>query len=147
MGQQQLLLVILVTIIVGIATIVAVNVLNNRITQANRDAVRQDLSQAASYVQSLWERPLVMDGAGRDFTTMNVEDILRYINVPSSTFQSGDTEATNENGTFRVEIESETELLIIGEPNSGPPNLEISVERDNETGQWEFTISEIGEEN
>ena len=87
-----------------------------------------------------------MEGAGRDFTTMNVEDILRYINVPSSSFQSGDTEATNENGTFRVEIESETELLIIGEPDSGPPNLEITVERDNDTGQWEFTISEVGED-
>jgi hypothetical protein len=83
-----------------------------------------------------------MDGAGRDFTTMNVEEILRYINVPSSSFQSGDTEATNENGTFRVEIESETELLIIGEPDSGPPNLEISVARDSDTGQWEFSLSE-----
>jgi len=145
MGQQQLLLVIMVTIVVGVATIVAVNVLNNQVTQANRDAVRQDLAQAASYVQSLWERPSTMDGAGRDFTTMNVEDILRYINVPSSSFQSGDSEATNENGTFRIEIESETELLIIGEPDSGPPNLEITVERNSDSGIWEFTISEGGE--
>lgn len=142
MGQQQLLLVILVTIIIAVATIVAVNVLNNRFTQSNRDAVRQDLSQAASYVQSLWERPTVMDGAGRDFTSMNVEDILRYINVPSSSYQSGDTEATNENGVFRVEIESETELLIIGEPESGPPNMQIRVTRIPQTGQWEFEISD-----
>jgi hypothetical protein len=146
MGQQQLLLVILVTIVVGVATIVAVNVLNNRVVQANRDAVRQDLTQAASYVQSLWERPTTMDGAGRDFTSMNVEHILRYINVPSSSYQSGNSEAINENGTFRVEIESETELLIIGEPNSGPPNLEITVERNSETGIWEFTVSESSED-
>lgn len=146
MGQQQLLLVILVTIIVGVATIVAVNILNNRLIQSNRDAVRQDLAQAASYVQSLWERPSAMDGAGRDFTTMNVEDILRYMNVPSSSYQSGDTEATNENGTFTVEIESETELIIIGEPDSGPPDLQITIERNSDTGQWEFTISEVGED-
>jgi hypothetical protein len=142
MGQQQLLLVILVTIVVGVATIVAVNVLNNRVTQANRDAVRQDLAQAASYVQSLWERPAAMEGAGRDFTSMNVEDILRYINVPSSSYQSGDSEATNENGTYKVEIENETELLIIGEPDSGPPNLQVSILRNSETGQWDFTVSE-----
>lgn len=145
MGQQQILLIILVTIIIGVATIVAVNVLDSRFTVSNRDAVRQDLAQAASYVQSLWERPGVMGGANRDFNTMNVEDILRYINVPSSSYQSGDDTATNENGTFRVEIESETELLIIGEPDSGPPDLQISVLRNPETGNWEFEVSEVEE--
>lgn len=143
MGQQQLLLVILVTIIVGVATLVAVNVLNNRAVQSNRDAVRQDLTSAASYVQSLWERPTLMGGANRDFKTMNVESILRYLNAPSSTFQSGDTEASNENGTYRVEEPtSETELVIIGEPDTGPPDMQITVSRNSETGQWEFEITD-----
>lgn len=40
MGQQQLLLVILVTIIVGIATVVAINTFSSAADSANLDAVR-----------------------------------------------------------------------------------------------------------
>jgi hypothetical protein len=145
MGQQQILLVILVTIIIGVATIIALNVLNSGADQANRDAVRQDLSAAASFVQSIWERPQLMGGASRKFTTLDESEILRFLNVPSSDYQVGDSEATNENGTYRLEIENDTALKIIGEPISGPPNMQISVVRDNDTGQWEFTISEVDE--
>jgi len=143
MGQQQL---ILVTIIVGIATLIALNILSQRQIQSNRDAVRQDLVQAASYVQSIWERPSLMEGAGKDFSSMDENIILRFINVPSSSFQEGDTEAINENGTYRINDVDEMEMTIIGEPDTGPPNLQISVIRDPETGNWDFEISEVGED-
>ena len=129
MGQQQLLLIILVTIIIGVATIVAINVLNSGAIQANRDAVRQDLSAAASYVQSIWERPALMGGANRKFTDLEEEIILQYLNIPATDYQPGDTQATNQNGTYRVEIESDIELFIIGEPDTGPPNIQIRVSR------------------
>jgi hypothetical protein len=143
MGQQQLLLVILVTLIVGIATIVAINVLTSGADQANKDAVLKDLSAAASFVQSIWERPQLMGGAARNFNNLGEDEILRFLNVPSSSYQEGDTEATNENGTYRIDNIDENELTILGEPNSGPPNIQIMVKRDSETNQWEFTISEI----
>lgn len=143
MGQQQLLLVILVTLIVGIATIIAINVLTSGAEQANRDAVLKDLSAAASFIQSIWERPRLMGGASRDFNNLNEDELLQFLNVPSSSYQEGDTEATNENGTYRIGNIDTNEILIIGEPNSGPPNLQISVIRDDETEQWEFEISEI----
>ena len=147
MGQQQLLLVILVTIIIGIATIIALNIAGTAAEQANRDAVRQDLSNAASYVQSIWERPNLMGGASRRFTNLDEEIILQYLNIPATEYQPGDTEATNENGTYRVQIESDTELIIIGEPDSGPPNLQIIVRRDTNTGQWAYEFSDVSEDN
>lgn len=52
MGQQQLLLVILVTIIVGIATVVAINTFGSSAEQANLDAVRQDIAQIATAAQA-----------------------------------------------------------------------------------------------
>lgn len=143
MGQQQLLLVILVTIIIGIATIISINVLSTGANQANRDAVRQDLSNAASYVQSIWERPNLMGGASRRFTNLDEEIILLYLNIPATEYQPGDTEATNNNGTYRVQIESDTELIIIGEPATGPPNLQITVRRDDNTGQWAYEFSDF----
>jgi hypothetical protein len=142
MGQQQLLLVTMVTIIVAIATIVAINILSHRAEQSNRDAVRQDLIQAATYLQSIWERPGVMGGANRDFTSLNKNLILRFINVPSSSFVDGDTEAVNSNGVYRIGEVNELDMIIIGEPESGPPNLQIFVYRNPETGNWNFEVSE-----
>ncbi|MDZ7806938.1 MAG: hypothetical protein U5K71_07465 [Gracilimonas sp.] len=51
MGQQQLLLVILVTIIVGIATVVAINTFGSAADSANLDAVRQDVATIAASAQ------------------------------------------------------------------------------------------------
>ncbi len=147
MGQQQLLLVILVTIIIGVATIIAINVLNSQSVEANRNAVRQDMTAAAGFVQSLWERPNLFGGANRQFTQLEEEKILEYLNVPSSNYQPGDSEATNDNGTYRVVIVNDTELLIIGEPSTGPPNLQITVSRNNDTGIWEFEFSDVTEDN
>ncbi|MDZ7755831.1 hypothetical protein [Rhodohalobacter sp.] len=146
MGQQQLLLVILVTIVVGIATIMAANVLNDRVTQANRDAVHQDLATAASYVQSIWERPLIMGGANGDFDEhMTEAEILQYLNVPSSEYQPGDEDASNENGRYFVSIKGSSELVITGEPSSGPPNLEVTAKKE-ANGQWTFEFSEAGDD-
>jgi hypothetical protein len=144
-GQQQLLLIILVTIVIGIATIVAINIIGNGRVDANRDAVRQDLFNAASLVQSIWERPAIMGGASRDFDgNMNEATILQYLNVPASEYQPGDTEATNENGRYLVTIQGDSELLITGEPSTGPPNLQVIVKQE-EDGQWSFEFSDVEE--
>jgi len=57
MGQQQLLLVILVTIIVGIATVVAINTFGSAADAANIDAVRNDVAAIASGAQGYYMKP------------------------------------------------------------------------------------------
>jgi hypothetical protein len=146
MGQQQILLVILVTIVIGTATLLAVNVLNQRSDQANVDAVRQDLAAAASYVQAIWERPNLMGGANRNFNNLSEEIILQYLNIPATEFQPGDEIANNRNGKYWVEIVNERELTIYGEPNSGRDIISIRVFRSPDTGQWDFAFSDIESE-
>lgn len=141
MGQQQLLLVILVVIIVGISTIVAVNILGMGADNANRDAVRQDLTSAASQIQPLWERPPMMKGAGRDFTTLSNGSILYRLNIPGE-LATDSTEIKNRNGTYTINVQDATTLSIIGEPQTGGSNLEITVSRDEESNQWTFNIEE-----
>ncbi|MCH8556768.1 MAG: hypothetical protein LAT84_03045 [Balneolia bacterium] len=68
MGQQQLLLVILVTIIVGIATVVALNIFGSSAEQANEDAVRQDIATIAAQAQGWIIKPTVLGGGGGDFS-------------------------------------------------------------------------------
>ena len=83
MGQQQLLLVILVTIIVGIATVVAINIFGTASDQANKDAIRQDLLTAASQVQAIYARPVLMGGAGRDIAeNLSQAEVAQLTQIP-----------------------------------------------------------------
>ena len=96
MGQQQLLLVILVTIIVGIATVVAINTFGSAADSATLDAVRQDMASIAASAQGYYMKPAMLGGGSRDFEGITFSDITF-----SGTINS-DTEATNENGTYTI---------------------------------------------
>ena len=147
MGQQQLLLVILVTIIVGIATVVAINIFGTAADQANRDAVRQDLMTAAAHAQAIWSRPAMMDGAARDFTSMDVESIAERIGIPGRIHNTMDGDNVsvegnrieNENGVYIIAPE-EAALVITATPGSGEPNIIMRVEHDGT--EWTIGIND-----
>lgn len=138
MGQQQLLLVILVTILVGIATLVAFNVFGTAAEEANRDAVRQDILGATAQAQAIWTRPAMMDGAGQDFTDLTVAELLPRLNIAGELNEDGTT-VTNENGVYSVAITNATTIVITGDPASDTPNIIGTVSRVD--GQWEVAWS------
>ena len=129
MGQQQLLLVILVTILVGIATVVAINVFGDAAEQANRDAVRQDLLQASASVQAIWAKPTILGGAGNNFgaTNLSDEDILRNIAIPGRINADGDLE--NENATYDLTEREGRFIEIEATPASWRDIITLRVER------------------
>ncbi|MFP8488353.1 hypothetical protein ACKGJO_04565 [Gracilimonas sp. Q87] len=98
MGQQQLLLVILVTIIVGIATVVAINTFGSAADSANLDAVRQDVAQIAASAQGYYMKPKMLGGGGKDFTGVTFENI----SFSASDMNADGTIAWNENGTYEI---------------------------------------------
>lgn len=67
MGQQQLLLIVLGVIIVGIAVVVGINVFTASSSQANSDAVIADLTNLASLAQQYYRKPLALGGGGNSF--------------------------------------------------------------------------------
>ncbi len=67
MGQQQLLLIVLGVIIVGIAVVVGINVFVASSTNANRDAVIADLTTLAAMSQQYYRKPIAMGGGGNTF--------------------------------------------------------------------------------
>ncbi|MCW9706806.1 hypothetical protein [Fodinibius salsisoli] len=75
MGQQQLLLVILVTIIVGVATVVAINIFGQSAANANIDATRQDVLTLAAQMQGYALKPELMGGGGGDFVDLTVDKL------------------------------------------------------------------------
>lgn len=139
MGQQQLLLVILVVIVVGIATILATHVISVGATEANRDAVRQDLFAAAASVQEVWERPTIMEGAARNFTVeFNDQILARSINLPG---KQTDNVITNKNATYTVSISDEVTVVVEAVPKSGGNNMTITIQRYEQIG-WIFELND-----
>jgi Tfp pilus assembly protein PilE len=67
MGQQQLLLIVLGVIIVGIAVVVGINVFTASSQNANRDAVISDLTTLAAMAQQHYRKPVAMGGGGNAF--------------------------------------------------------------------------------
>jgi hypothetical protein len=147
MGQQQLLLVILVTIIVGIATVVALNIFGTAAEQANRDAVRQDLLSAATQAQGVFTRPQMMGGIGQNFDNWATPD-LRRLNIPRSSDPADTYTAAsivNDNGTYSFpSAPSGNEITIRGIPAESDPAewIEVTMTYDPAQRTWAFTWNE-----
>ena len=128
MGQQQLLLVILVTILVGIATVVAINVFGTAAEQGNRDAVRQDLLQAAAGAQAIWTRPEQLGGAGGDFGNLDDDELFSFLGIPGSLNAAGDA-LTNENAVYTIVSAAGNTLIMQAVPASWQNFVSLEVER------------------
>ena len=90
MGQQQLLLLVLSAIIVGIAIVVGINLFSEGAVQANQDAVTQDVATIGARAQEWYRKPKELGGGGHSFTGLT----LAELNIDS----------TNANGTFSVAV-------------------------------------------
>ncbi len=72
MGQQQLLLIVLGVIIVGIAVVVGINVFTASALEANKSAMVSDLQTIGSMAQQYYRKPAAMGGGGNTFTGWTV---------------------------------------------------------------------------
>ena len=77
MGQQQLLLIVLGVIIVGIAVVVGINVFTASSSLANRDSIISDLTNLSSMAQQYYRRPIALAGGGNTFTGWTVPTNLQ----------------------------------------------------------------------
>jgi hypothetical protein len=84
MGQQQLLLIILGVIVVGIAVAVGITMFSDSAINANRDALSNDLVNLASRAQQFYRRPTSLGGGGNSFTALNTNAISLLTNKPSN---------------------------------------------------------------
>lgn len=90
MGQQQLLLIILGVIVVGIAVAVGITMFSDNAVSANRDAVSNDLVNLAARAQQYYRRPTALGGGGNDFKGLTLEKLTNMKN------------GQNANGTYTV---------------------------------------------
>ena len=76
MGQQQLLLVILVTIVVGIATFVAINTFQIANEESSLDAIRQEIHQAHAQSKAYFLKSSSMGGGNGSYSNITIHDLL-----------------------------------------------------------------------
>ena len=91
MGQQQLLLIILGVIVVGIAVAVGITMFKDNAVSANRDAVTNDLINLAARAQQFYRRPVALGGGQGKFDALT--NIKMLTSMPNG---------TNANGTYTM---------------------------------------------
>ena len=68
MGQQQLLLIVLGVIVVGVAIVVGINMFTAHAVEAKRDLVLHECVELSSMAQQYYRKPAEMGGGNRTFT-------------------------------------------------------------------------------
>ncbi|MFZ1730576.1 MAG: hypothetical protein WBQ23_06755 [Bacteroidota bacterium] len=94
MGTQQLLLIVLGVIIVGIAVVVGINIFGTNAEQANKDAITQDCLRLASSAQGYYRKPTMLGGGNNSFTDITIEDC--------GMADDGSGAGENVNGTYAI---------------------------------------------
>ena len=112
MGQQQLLLVILVTILVGIATVVAINIFSSAMSASNKDAVRTDLATLATNAHAYYAKPTMLGGGGNSFAGFTFHTIA----FPADEVTEDGLHARNANGIYHIYSATAAQLGVYGEP-------------------------------
>jgi Tfp pilus assembly protein PilE len=99
MGQQQLLLIVLSVIIVGIAVVVGINMFSASAASANLEAVTSDLLNLASRAQQFYVKPSGMGGGGNSFSGITISELT--------------PKASNDNGTYSISTAGTATLVGI----------------------------------
>ncbi len=138
MGQQQLLLIILGVIIVGIAVAVGITMFQDNAISANKDAVINDLVQLAAKAQQHYRKPTSLGGGGNSYTGIDSAGSL-----VSAAFHH------NDNGVYVVTTTGATSIKITGygrsqDANGSYPTIVMTVlPTGNSLGTWGVTAGPL----
>jgi hypothetical protein len=118
MGQQQLVLLILTAVVVGMAIVVGIDRFTEGAASANQDEVRDALMTIAARAQGWYRRPVQLGGGGRSFLQIDFDKI----NFDDSTHTGTFVLSSLQTGSFRVtgfsREDSSWQLTIIVYPDS-----------------------------
>lgn len=109
MGQQQIFLILLVTVIVAIATIVAINTMQSSHQRSNHNAIRQKMMDATTLAQSYYHKNQVMGGGDGSFQHITLEHLQ--------------IEPENELGTFVLSAPGPASFTLTATPASGGDDI------------------------
>jgi hypothetical protein len=122
MGQQQLLLIILGVIIVGIAIAVGLSLFSAQSVQSNRDAIINDLNNLAAQAYQYRIRPTSMGGGQGDYSSFSIPLKMR----------------TNENGTYVATPSANTITITATSAQNASNYITVTIDSDGKLGTWSY---------
>lgn len=103
MGNKELLLVILITVLVGISIGVAVQTITSSEVSPNRTAILQGINVAIGRSMAYYERPAMFGGGANSFEGISFDDLLM--------------DSVTGHGSYELEDINHSSFTIIGRPN------------------------------
>ncbi|MDH7516095.1 MAG: hypothetical protein QHI48_09500 [Bacteroidota bacterium] len=111
MGTQQMLLIVLGVIIVGIAIVVGtIPSFLKGMESSNRDAITQDCLKIAAAAQGYYRRPRLFRGGGNSFENITIRDCGMTMNAEGN--------GENANGTYSVDGSAGDICIVTGRSKS-----------------------------
>ena len=106
MGQQQLLLIVLGVIIVGIAVVVGINLFNANAEEAAKDGVVSDCTNLGAMAQQHYKKPGSMGGGANTFDGSGTNGVTWAI--PTNLQNTA-------NGSYSAVVNAQ-DVVITGDP-------------------------------
>ena len=106
MGQQQLLLIILGVIIVGIAVAVGITMFQDNAVDQNRSAVIADLTTLAAKAQQYYAKPITLGGGGNSFVGLTAD-------APGLALLASTAFTTNANGAYTIKTAGTATAVVL----------------------------------
>lgn len=130
MGQQQLLLIVLAMIIVGIAVVFSITLFRQKAIDSKRDLLINECGNLAMDAMKYYKKPSTLGGGGNSFAGWSIPDILLKTATGNYTTTTGNYSTT----IFRDSV------LIIGTGNevvngTDSVKVQVSVYQNNYTTQ------------
>ncbi len=109
MRTQQILLIVLSIIIVGIAVSVGITMFNAQATNANKQAIISDMNYFAARALVFYKRPTTHGGGGNSWTS-DVDNLGMWLGFE---YDDSNDELSNENGSYTLSVNDDV-LTITG---------------------------------
>jgi len=109
MGTQQILLIVLSVIIVGVAIAVGITMFRTQAYNANQTAIASEAQQYAAEVIKYFKTPVSQGGSGQGDVTPAQGNVSTFIGFDPATFTHD-----SENGNFMVTSANATTVILVG---------------------------------
>lgn len=122
MGQQQLLLIILGVIIVGIAIAVGLSLFSAQSVQSNRDAIINDMNNLAAQAYQYRIRPSSMGGGQGAYTGFAIPGKM----------------SANENGTYVETVTAQTVTIVATSASNALNKVTVTIDANGKLTGWVY---------
>jgi hypothetical protein len=114
MGQQQLLLIVLGVIVVGIAVVVGINLFNANAESSTQDSIVSQGTNIGAMAQQYYKKPVSMGGGGNSFTptATGATDFATYWSKLPTTLKV----STDANWTTTAPAVSDSQIVFTAAP-------------------------------